>query len=158
MRPPAPLFRILALLALLVPIAPAAADEGVTFGRGTLEIVTAAATHAFQVEIAATPEQRARGLMYREALAADAGMLFLFDEPRVASFWMKNTLIPLDMLFLAEDGRIVAIAPETEPLSEKGISSGVPVKAVLEIAGGRSVELGIGVGDRVLSRELGSAP
>jgi len=87
--------------------------------------------------------------MYRTALAPDAGMIFPFDPPRPASFWMRNTYIPLDMLFIRADGTIAVIAANTTPLSLAPVESGEPVAAVLEIAGGQSAALGIHEGDRV---------
>lgn len=114
-----------------------------------LQVRTGAGTHRFTVEVARTPAEQARGLMFRESLAPDAGMLFPFPSPRPASFWMKNTLIPLDMIFVRTDGTIARIAVNTTPLSLAPVGVGEPVAAVLEIAGGRSVELGIEEGDRV---------
>ena len=115
-----------------------------------LQITTAAGrTHRFTVEVARTPEEQAQGLMQRQSLAPDRGMIFPYDTPRPASFWMKNTLIPLDMIFIAPGGRIARIEANTVPLSLEPVASGVPVEAVLEIAGGRSAELGIAAGDRV---------
>ena len=105
--------------------------------------------HQFIVEIARTPEEQARGLMNRQSLAPDRGMIFPYDPPQFASFWMKNTLIPLDMIFVRPDGTIGSIAANTVPLSLESVPSGEPVAAVLEIAGGRSAELGIGPGDKV---------
>src|SRR5690625_1710902 len=92
--------------------------------------------HHFNVELAQTDEQRARGLMFRESLAEDAGMLFLYQRDRPLSMWMKNTLISLDMFFIDRRGRIVRIAERTTPLSERSISSGRPARAVLEVPGG----------------------
>ena len=89
------------------------------------------------------------GLMYRNKLAPDRGMIFPFDPPREASFWMRNTLIPLDMIFVRADGSIANIAANTVPYSEEPVPSDGPVAAVLEIAGGRSAELGIKPGDKV---------
>ena len=89
------------------------------------------------------------GLMHRQSLAPDRGMIFPYDPPRPASFWMKNTLIPLDLIFVRSDGTIGSIAANAVPLSLDPIPSGEPVAAVLEIAGGRSAELGIGPGDKV---------
>lgn len=106
--------------------------------------------HRFTVEVARTPEEQAMGLMYRNALAPDRGMIFPFDPPRPASFWMRNTLIPLDMIFVRADGVIANIAANTVPLSEQPVTSDGPVAAVLEIPGGRSAELGIRPGDRVI--------
>ena len=87
--------------------------------------------------------------MFRRTLGADEGMIFPFEPARPASFWMRNTLIPLDMLFIRADGTIARIAANTVPMSEEGISSGEPVAAVLEIRGGRSAELGISENDFV---------
>jgi len=105
--------------------------------------------HRFTVEVAATPEEQSMGLMYRSKLDPDRGMIFPFDEPRDASFWMRNTLIPLDMIFVRADGRIANIEPNTVPYSEEPVHSAGPVAAVLEIPGGRSAELGIKAGDMV---------
>jgi uncharacterized protein len=115
-----------------------------------LVIKTAAGkTISLRVEIAVTPEQQSRGLMFREQLADNAGMLFPYDTPREVSFWMKNTVISLDMIFIRKDGVIAKIAAETDPYSLDKVSSGEPVTAVLEIAGGRSAQLGIAEGDVV---------
>lgn len=99
--------------------------------------------HVFSVELAATSEQQAQGLMYRKALAPDAAMLFPFPQPKFASFWMKNTLIPLDIVFVRSDGTIDRIAENTVPMSEVPIASGGEVAAVLELAGGTAERLGI---------------
>lgn len=113
-------------------------------------------THEFTVEIADTPEAIQQGLMFRERLAPDAGMLFDFGVTRQAGMWMKNTLIPLDMLFILEDGRVVAIARNAQPGSLRSISPGVPVRAVLELAGGRAAQLGIEPGDIVVHPLFGN--
>jgi len=105
--------------------------------------------HAFTVEVARTAEQQEHGLMERRALAPDAGMLFPFDPPRPASFWMRNTLIPLDMLFVRPDGTIARVAADAVPMSETPIAVEEPMTAVLELRGGRAAELGIHAGDRV---------
>jgi len=89
------------------------------------------------------------GLMFRNKLAPDRGMIFPFETPRVASFWMRNTLIPLDMIFVRADGSIANIEANTVPYSEEPVTSAGPVAAVLEIPGGRSAELGIKPGDKV---------
>ena len=114
-----------------------------------LTIDSGGRTHRFVVEVARTPEEQARGLMFRETLADDAGMIFPVPAPRPASFWMRNTLIPLDMIFIREDGMIARVAAKTVPHSEQSVTSGEPVIAVLELRGGRAAELGIGEGDRV---------
>ena len=136
-----------------MPAAPERAEAPRTAPSGLdlvpLEIRTASGTHHFTVEVARTPDQQAQGLMFRTALAADEGMIFPFPNPRPASFWMHNTLIPLDMLFIRADGTIARLAANTTPQSDESIQSGEPVAAVLEIRGGRSAELGISEGDRV---------
>jgi len=105
--------------------------------------------HRFIVEVARTGEEQAQGLMFRTQLAPDRGMIFPMDPPRPASFWMRNTLIPLDMIFVRADGTIANIEANTVPYSEEPMRSAGPVAAVLEIPGGRSAELGIKPGDRV---------
>lgn len=114
-----------------------------------LTIRTSVATHDFVVEVAATGAQQAQGLMFRTRLAPDRGMIFPFPEDRVASFWMKNTVIPLDIIFLRRDGTIESIAANTTPYSLASVRSKGPVATVLEIAAGRAAELGIGPGDTV---------
>lgn len=105
--------------------------------------------HRFVVEVAETPEQQAQGLAFRQSLEPDHGMIFPRDPPVDASFWMKNTLIPLDLIFIRSDGTIARIAENAVPLSLDPIPSLEPVSAVLEIAGGRAAELGIKPGDKV---------
>ncbi len=103
----------------------------------------------FTVELAETSEQQARGMMFRTELAPDAGMLFPFVSERMASFWMKNTVIPLDIIFIRSDGSIESIAANTTPYSLDPVRSAEPVAAVLELAGGRAAEMGIGPGDKI---------
>lgn len=125
------------------------------FEKSTLTIETASGqSHRFEVELALTPRQHAQGLMHRRDLEADAGMLFIYRRDRQVSMWMKNTLIPLDMLFLARDGRIVKVAERTVPMSLRTISSDGSVAAVLELNGGTADRLGISAGDRVLHPDL----
>lgn len=124
--------------------APAAAT------RLPLLVRSAKGQHRFAVEVAATPEQQEKGLMFRKALDADGGMLFPMDPPRVASFWMKNTVIPLDMLFVRTDGTIAFIGANTQPYSREPVSAGIPVAAVLELRGGRAADLGIRPGDQIV--------
>lgn len=116
-----------------------------------LTIVTrSGARHDFSLEIANTPEMRSRGLMFRRELAEGRGMLFDFGPREIeVTMWMKNTYIPLDMVFIRADGRIRHIAENTTPLSEATISSGGPVKGVLEVIAGTARRLGIAAGDRV---------
>jgi uncharacterized protein len=114
-----------------------------------LEITTKNGVHVFAVEMAVTPEQQAKGLMFRRELPEGQGMLFDFGHEQPTSFWMKNTYIPLDMIFIRGDGRIAKIAENTVPLSEALVPSGGPVRAVLEVIGGTAKKLGIAPGDRV---------
>lgn len=119
------------------------------FPKDRLSIHSGLARHDFQIELAATPDQLAQGLMYRKSLAADAGMLFDFGPPRPVSMWMKNTLIPLDMLFMDASGRVIFIAERTVPWSLVPVGPDEPVRAVLELAGGTVERLRIKPGDRV---------
>jgi len=105
--------------------------------------------HDFRVEVARSTAEQAMGLMFRRSLGEDEGMLFPMSPPRFASFWMKNTVIPLDIIFIGTDGRIVNIAANAEPYSEENRRSAAPVRAVLELGGGRAAQLGIGPGDPV---------
>lgn len=145
----------LALLASLAACQPSASNAvDVSRSPAGLEQVPLTITsgqriHRFTVEIARTQEEQATGLMNRSELAPDRGMIFPFDPPRDASFWMKNTLIPLDMIFVRTDGSIANIAANTVPLSLEPVPSEGPVGAVLELAGGRAAELGIKPGDKV---------
>lgn len=124
-------------------------DQSAPVPRIPLSIKSGKAVHVFKVEVARTPAEQSRGLMYRTELGADAGMLFLFSPPERASFWMKNTYIPLDMLFIRANGTIARIAANTTPLSLESVESGEAVVAVLEIAGGRAAAIGIGEDDHV---------
>lgn len=112
-------------------------------------IDSAGQTLPFSVEVARTSAQQARGLMFRTSLADDRGMLFPFPDNRMASFWMKNTVIPLDIIFIRADGRIENIAANTTPYSTDPVESTAPVAAVLELRGGLAAERGIKAGDRV---------
>lgn len=147
-------FGVLAVLAALLTAVPAAGAGDIAFGRGEVRIETAAGVRLFHVELAETPEQRARGLMYRRTLAPDAGMLFLFPERERPTMWMANTWLPLDMLFVAADGRIADIFANTVPRSRLTISSPHPARMVLELGGGTARRLGIAPGDRLSWRRL----
>ena len=115
-----------------------------------LTVTTAAGrAHKFTVEVARTPEQQARGLMNRQSLAPDRGMIFPYSPPQPVAFWMKNTLIPLDIIFISPGGKILRIEANTVPYSLEPVGSGDAVEAVLELAGGRAAELGIAAGDQV---------
>jgi len=114
-----------------------------------LEIVTATGAHRLRVEVARTPDQREKGLMFRTSLPADGGMLFDFHDERPVSMWMKNTPLSLDMIFVSRAGRVVSMALGAEPFSERVISSGGPALAVIELAAGVAQRLSIAVGDTV---------
>ncbi|HEY6047498.1 MAG TPA: DUF192 domain-containing protein [Sphingomicrobium sp.] len=113
-----------------------------------LTIRSGSAVHNFTVEVAGTPEQQERGLMFVRSLPADKGMIFPYNPPQDVAFWMKNTLIPLDIIYIRADGTIIRIA-NAKPLDETPLPSGEPAAAVLEIRGGRAAELGIKPGDLV---------
>jgi hypothetical protein len=122
--------------------------------RIQVTIQSGTTAHKFNVELARTGAEQARGLMFRTDIPADGGMLFApypaeGGPPREASFWMQNTPSPLDIIFIRADGTIARIAENTVPFSEDRVTSGEPVSAVLELNGGRSAELGISPGDRV---------
>jgi uncharacterized membrane protein (UPF0127 family) len=113
-----------------------------------LTIHSANGEHRFTVEVAATPEQQEQGLMFYRSLAGDQGMIFPYDPPQSVSFWMKNTLIPLDIVFIRADGTIARIT-HAKALDETPLPAGEPIALVLEIRGGRAAELGIREGDKV---------
>ncbi len=117
-----------------------------------VEILTSKGRARFQVEIAATHAEQQRGLMFRKSLAPDRGMLFTYAKPQPAAFWMKNTLIPLDIIYIAPNGRVLSIVRNAQPHNEMPMPSGGPILGVLEIAGGRAAQLGVLPGDRVLHR------
>ena len=124
-------------------ISPRAADFS------ALSVVTASGPHAFQVEVAADEASREKGLMNRRYMPTDRGMLFEFDREAPVAFWMKNTYIPLDMIFIGRNGVVTHIVANAEPLSEAVIPSGGPCVAVLEVNGGVAAQIGLKVGDRV---------
>ena len=111
--------------------------------KADVVITRGTAKHNFTVEVARTPDEQAKGLMGRTSLPKEGGMLFPFDPPKIATFWMKNTLIPLDMIFIRADGTIDRIAENTVPESLAPVASGGEVKAVLELAGGTAPTLGL---------------
>lgn len=123
----------------------------------TVVIDSAGGAHAFRLGLAVTKAQQAAGLMHRKSLPPDAGMLFDFGQPVMCSFWMKDTPLPLDMLFVRADGRISTIAANAVPESTTQITSAEPVRAVIEIGGGRAHALGIRPGDVVHARAFGNA-
>lgn len=144
-----------ALVALLLFVLASALAFSETFSTEPLTIRKADGTSAaFTVELAISADQRARGLMNRKEMAAERGMLFDFGLTRRVAMWMKNTYLPLDMLFIREDGTISRIAADTEPQSEAIIDSREPVHFVLELNAGTSARLGIAPGDRVESATI----
>ena len=118
----------------------------------TVEILTSRGRAKFTVELALTKAEQARGLMFRKSLAPDRGMLFPYNPPQPTAFWMKNTLIPLDILYIGPDGRVLSIARNAVPHDVTPLPSGGLVRGVLEIPGGRAAQLGILPGDRVLNK------
>lgn len=137
--------RALAVALLLLPFAaPTQAAD-----TETLEIVSKSGVHVFAVEVMRTPEEKAKGLMFRRELPDGRGMLFDFSPEQNVSMWMKNTYLSLDMIFVRADGRILRIAEHTTPESEAIIPAGGPVRGVLEVIAGTSKKLGIAAGDRV---------
>jgi len=137
--------RLLIVAGLLLAVALSARAAGVE----QLEIVTKNGVRVFEVEMAVTPEEQETGLMYRRELPEGKGMLFDFGEERPAVFWMKNTYVSLDMIFIRANGSIARIAESITPLSEARVYSGTPVRAVLEVVAGTAKRYGIAPGDRV---------
>ena len=141
--------RLLLLLPLLLAAPGFASAQLAQFPSAPLTIVTASGSHQFTVEVATTPQQMEQGLMFRPSLAPDAGMIFDYGRPSMAMMWMKNTLIPLDMLFVDAAGRVVNIHERAVPGSLATIAAAAPVRAVIELNGGTAARLGIKPGDRV---------
>jgi len=132
-------------LSLALPIAACSKDASEAERAATIPVTVAmaGAQHRFDVEVARTDAEQQQGLMFRTSLPKNGGMLFPFPKPKIASFWMKNTLIPLDMIFVRGDGSVDRIAENTIPESLEPVASGGEVAAVLELAGGTAAELGI---------------
>lgn len=141
--------RLVAGSLALLWLGPAALAQGTPGAPEPLAIDTKAGRQSFTVEVMRNDEDRARGLMFRRTMAPDRGMLFDFERTQPVSMWMRNTYLPLDMVFIRADGSVARIAADTEPLSERNISSGEPVLAVLELNAGTAARLGIRAGDRV---------
>jgi uncharacterized membrane protein (UPF0127 family) len=141
-------------VALLLAVSPLAGAEA---ERSQVVVTGAGGAHEFTVELADDDSERARGLMYRRSMPRDAGMLFDFADETSVSFWMANTYIPLDMLFIRADGTIKSIAERTTPLSQRGVPED-GVRYVLEINGGLSDELGIRPGDKVSGEWIEAQP
>ena len=141
-----------ALLALLLSTVAACSQSD-----NHLVLHTAKGDFSFTIEVAETDATREHGLMYRTSLAPDAGMLFDFHAEGIRQFWMQNTLIPLDMVFVAEDGTVKTVHSNARPMDTTAISSEVPVRFVLEIEGGRADEIGLKPGDRMEQPRVGTA-
>ena len=131
-----------------------ATETPVAVDRAQLTVETESGRHTYSVEVARTPAQQARGLMFRDSMPADGGMLFIFEPERVVSMWMKNTFLSLDMLFVDSAGRILHIAERTEPMSRARITAGQPVRAVVELNAGTARAIGARPGDRITSPAL----
>jgi uncharacterized protein len=142
--------------ALLAFSRPARADL-VTFTKSKLVISTGKGRFPFDIELALTPPQMAQGLMYRRTLAADAGMLFDYGDPQPIAMWMKNTFIPLDMIFVGKDGKVVDLHERAVPMSLDTIEAKVPAKAVIEVNAGTIARLGVQIGDTVHYESFGNA-
>jgi hypothetical protein len=152
-----PLHLLLSAAALAVACASAAAESpppfpGLPYSK--VEVITSAGTHVFRVWIAADVESRTQGLMHVRELPSDHGMLFLFDQPRPLTFWMKDTWLSLDLVFINTDGIVVNVATAARPLSLKPIGSDGPALAVLEVLAGTAVRIGLRPGDRVMHPTL----
>jgi len=144
-------FRLGLLFLVFAAWSPISAQEPQYLETGGLAIETQSGNRfVFEVELALTQEQQGRGLMFRESLPANGGMLFIFPQAREASFWMKNTPLSLDIIFIREDGVIANIAERTEPFSERSIPSAGVVRGVLEVNAGTTAQLAIKAGDRVV--------
>jgi hypothetical protein len=151
------LFSIVAACALLAACSPREPQPQALLPTTKVVIDTRKGPVAFNVETAANADSQEKGLMYRTELASDAGMLFDFHQPNLVVFWMKNTPRSLDMLFIRADGTVSTIAADTVPYSEEKLPSSEPVRAVLEINGGRAAALGIQPGDKVHAAIFGNA-
>ena len=148
----APFHAVLAVLALFSPAAAFALPVE------TISIDTKTGPHSISMEVAADDESREKGLMFRKEMAPDAGMLFDFHTPQLVSFWMENTILPLDMLFVRADGTIARIKANATPYSRENIPSGEPVQLVIELNAGRAAALGITEGAKVHAPELAKRP
>lgn len=143
-------------LAFAAPAGHADAAGPATPGAG-LTVETDAGEYAFNVEIADDPIERARGLMFREEMPADHGMLFEYTDEAPRSFWMKNTVLPLDIIFIGADGKVVSIAQNTTPFSTEPIPSEGPARFVLEVNAGVAERIGLEPGDRIVHPRIEAA-
>ena len=148
-RPASPRRHVLTLVLTLAALVAGAARAQSAGGTEPLDIASGSGRHHFDVEVMRTPAELERGLMFRRFMPADRGMLFDFGVEEPVTFWMKNTYLPLDMIFIAHDGRIVGIKADAEPMSERLIPSGAPTYGVLEVNAGTAARLGLKAGDNV---------
>jgi len=146
---------IAGFVALAVPIL---LGSAIAAGTGTLILKTKSGEHRYTVEIATTNGERAKGLMFRRSLPEDSGMLFIYDPPQPVGMWMRNTYIPLDMVFINDEGTVRRVEANTEPFSTDLINSGGDVAAVLELNAGQAAKIGVRPGDQVIFPGLGGAP
>jgi hypothetical protein len=142
-------FRLLAGLLVVSCVLTAVAGSAFAFARDILVIRTNGSAFRFNVELAISPDERAEGLMFRREMAPNAGMLFLYPQDQAVTFWMKNTYLPLDMIFIAADGKITQIVKAARPLSEDLIPSSGYIRGVLEVNAGIADQFGIQPGDHV---------
>jgi uncharacterized protein len=141
------------MLSLALPL-----DRATAAGTDTLVLKTESGEHSYTVEIADTDRERATGLMFRGSLPEKSGMIFLYDPPQRVGMWMRNTYIPLDMVFITAEGTVRRVEADTEPFSTDLIRSGGEVAAVLELNAGQAAKIGVKPGDRVIFPGLGPAP
>ncbi len=141
---------LLCLLSVVVAMLVVVPSLDAKMRREPLTLVTAAGEHTIEVEVAETLEEKAVGLMFRRSVPEKTGMLFPYPAPQEVTMWMRNTYVPLDMIFIRADGVVHRIEARTEPFSERTIASQGPVTAVLELAGGAAERLGLKPGDRVI--------
>ena len=128
-----------------------------TFDLSIIQIQTKLGKFEFNVELAITERQQAQGLMYRRHLSPNAGMLFDYKVPKLITMWMKNTFIPLDMIFIDSDGQVIKIVERTIPLSKSVITSDKKARAVLEVNSGTASKLGLRLGDSIKHKIFGNA-
>ncbi len=147
---------LVAAAVLLVALGAALFTSAQAAGRATIEIVAKNGVHAFDVELATNDAERERGLMFVRQLPEGKGMLFDFQHDEEVSFWMHNTYVPLDMLFIGSNGQILHIVENAKPLSDTLIPSRYPVRFVLEVIGGTADKFGIAVGDKVTGAPIGN--
>lgn len=146
---------IAGFVALAVPIL---LGSAIAAGTGTVVLKTKTGEHRYTVEIATTNGERAKGLMFRRSLPEDSGMLFIYDPPQPVGMWMRNTYIPLDMVFITGEGTVRRVEANTEPFSTDLINSGGDVAAVLELNAGQAAKIGVRPGDQVIFPGLEGAP